>query len=157
MLFFTIRRILSSVLVLLASSFLVFALCAASFDPLAKFRQKQPPPTQQSLDALAHQLGLDKPFLVRYWDWLDRGAARRLRQDITGHRSATRSGRGAGVTSRMIIAAVIIAVVLAIVVGVIGAVRQYKPSDYVLHLCLLHAHRPPDVLVRRAPQGVPRR
>jgi peptide/nickel transport system permease protein len=30
----------------------------------------------------------------------------------------------------MIIAAIVIAVLLAIVVGVIGAVRQYKPSDY---------------------------
>ena len=37
MLFFTIRRIIGSVLVLLASSFLVFLLCAASFDPLAHY------------------------------------------------------------------------------------------------------------------------
>jgi peptide/nickel transport system permease protein len=45
MFFFTIRRIIGSVFVLLASSFLVFALCAASFDPLQKYRQRQPPPT----------------------------------------------------------------------------------------------------------------
>ena len=36
------------------------------------------------------------------------------------------------VTGRMILAAVVIAVLLAIVVGVIGAVRQYKASDYAL-------------------------
>ena len=34
MFFFTIRRLLASVLVLLVSSFLVFALCASSFYPL---------------------------------------------------------------------------------------------------------------------------
>ena len=44
MFFFTIRRIIGSVFVLLASSFLVFALCSASFDPLQKYRQRQPPP-----------------------------------------------------------------------------------------------------------------
>jgi peptide/nickel transport system permease protein len=36
----------------------------------------------------------------------------------------------AGVTGRMIIAAMILAIILAIIVGVIGAVRQYKASDY---------------------------
>jgi peptide/nickel transport system permease protein len=36
------------------------------------------------------------------------------------------------VTGRLIIAAVVIAVVLAVIVGVLGAVRQYKPSDYVM-------------------------
>jgi peptide/nickel transport system permease protein len=34
------------------------------------------------------------------------------------------------VTGRMIVLAMVIAIILAVVVGVIGAVRQYKPSDY---------------------------
>jgi peptide/nickel transport system permease protein len=130
MLFFTIRRIISSVFVLLASSFLVFALCAASFDPLAKFRQKQPPPTQQSLDALAHTMGLDKPFLQRYWDWLTGVLHGDFGKTIAGTPVNEQLWTRAGVTSRMIIAAMILAVVLAVIVGVIGAVRQYKPSDY---------------------------
>src|SRR4051795_5440063 len=130
MLFFTIRRIISSVFVLLASSFLVFALCAASFDPLAKFRQRQPPPTQQSLDALAHSMGLDKPFLQRYWDWLSGVLHGDFGKTIAGTPVNQQLWTRAGVTSRMIIAAMILAVVLAVIVGVIGAVRQYKPSDY---------------------------
>ena len=44
MFFFTIRRIIASVFVLLVSSFLVFALCAASFDPLARYYTQNPSP-----------------------------------------------------------------------------------------------------------------
>lgn len=130
MLFFTIRRIISSVLVLLASSFLVFLLCAASFDPLAKFRQHQPPPSQQSMDALAHKMGLDQPFLTRYWNWLTGVIHGDFGNTIAGTPVSDQIWQRAGVTSRMIIAAMILAIVLAVVIGVIGAVRQYKASDY---------------------------
>ena len=44
MLLYTMRRALASVLVLLASSLLVFVLTAATVDPLAQFRTRQPIP-----------------------------------------------------------------------------------------------------------------
>ena len=130
MLMFTLRRVLSSVLVLLVSSFLVFALCAASFDPLAKFRQRQPPPTQAYLDNVAHRLGVDQPFLVRYWHWLTGVLHGDFGNTIANVPVADQLWGRVAVTGRMIIAAVILAVILAVVVGVLGAVRQYKFSDY---------------------------
>src|SRR3954451_5623678 len=130
MLFFTIRRVIGSVLVLLASSFLVFLLCAASFDPLAHYRQLQPRPTQEFLNAQAEKLGLNDPFLVRYWDWLRGVLTGDFGTSVTGTPVGPELITRAGVTGRMILAAMILAIILAIVVGVIGAVRQYKPSDY---------------------------
>jgi peptide/nickel transport system permease protein len=128
-LFFTIRRLIGSVFVLLASSVLVFVLCAASFDPLAKFRL-QPKITKAFLDAQAEKLGLNDPWPVRYWHWLT-GA-------VTGDFGISVNGTPVGpelmsrllITGRMIVLAMIIAIVLAIVVGVVGAVRQYHFSDY---------------------------
>src|ERR1700750_2614903 len=116
MLFSTIRRIISSVFVLLASSFLVFALCAASFDPLAKFRQRQPPPTQQSMDALAHKMGLDQPVLTRYWHWLKEIVHGDFGNTIAGTPVSSQLWERAGVTSRMIIAAMLLAIVLAVII-----------------------------------------
>lgn len=130
MLFFTIRRVISSVFVLLASSFLVFALCAASFDPLAKFRTRQPAPTQAYLDHQAHVLGVDRPFFARYWTWLSGVVTGDFGKTINGTPVSDQLWTRAGVTSRMIIAAMLLAIVLAVIIGVIGAVRQYKPSDY---------------------------
>ena len=130
MLLFTIRRILASVLVLLASSFLVFALCATSFDPLAKYYTQQPPPPPAFFEDLRERLGLNDPFLVRYWHWLSGAVTGDFGQTIEGTPVAEQLGTRILVTGRMILAAVVIAVLLAIVVGVIGAVRQYRPSDY---------------------------
>jgi peptide/nickel transport system permease protein len=130
MFFFTIRRIIGSVFVLLASSFLVFFLCARSFDPLAHYRQRQPPPSPEFLNNVADQLGLNDPFFVRYWNWLRGVVTGDFGTSVNGTPVADQLFTRAGVTSRMMLAAVLLAIVFAIVVGVIGAVRQYKPSDY---------------------------
>src|SRR5919206_4071800 len=70
MFFFTIRRVIASLFVLLVSSFLVFALCAASFDPLSKYYNRNPPPPPSFFENLREQLGLNDNFFVRYWHWL---------------------------------------------------------------------------------------
>jgi peptide/nickel transport system permease protein len=130
MFFFTIRRILASVLVLLVSSFLVFALCAASFDPLSKYYNLNPRPPEAFFDNLRDQLGLNDNFFVRYWHWLSGVVTGDFGTTINGTPVSEQLGTRLWVTGRMIVGAIIIAVILAIVVGVIGAVRQYRPSDY---------------------------
>src|SRR3954462_6152724 len=130
MFFFTIRRLLASVLVVLVSSFLVFSLCAASFDPLSKYYNRNPPPPPEFFDNLREQLGLNDNFFVRYWNWLSGAVHGDFGNTVNGTPVAEQLGPRLLVTGRMIIGAIVIAVVLAIVVGVIGAVRQYKPSDY---------------------------
>ena len=134
MFFFTIRRVFASVFVLLVSSFLVFCLCAASFDPLAKYYTQNPPPPPSFFENLREQLGLNDNFFVRYWHWLSAAVTGDLGKTIGGTPVAEQLGTRVLVTGRMILAAIVIAVLLAIVVGVIGAVRQYKPSDYIFTL-----------------------
>ncbi|MEU2348122.1 ABC transporter permease [Modestobacter sp. NPDC049651] len=131
MFFFTIRRILASVVVLLVSSFLVFALCAASFDPLSKYYNRNPPPPQSFFDNLREQLGLNDNFFVRYWHWLTGALHGDFGKTINGTPVAGQLVDRLEVTGRMIVGAIVIAIVLAIIVGVLGAVRQYRPSDYV--------------------------
>src|SRR5687767_3136695 len=130
MLFFTIRRVIASVFVLVASSFLVFALCAASFDPLAHYYTLQPRPPESFFENLREELGLNDNFFVRYWNWLTGAITGDFGDTVNGTPVADQLFQRLGVTARLITAAVIIAVILAIVVGVIGAVRQYKASDY---------------------------
>ena len=73
MLIFTIRRLINSIFVLLAASFLVYMFAASQYDPLQRLRQ-QPGRTAQEMQQLInnqrHLLGLDKPLIQRYWDWL---------------------------------------------------------------------------------------
>ncbi len=130
MFFFTIRRVIASVFVLLASSFLVFALCAASFDPLSKYYTQNPRPPESFFNNLREQLGLNDNFFVRYWRWLSGVVTGNFGETINGTPVSEQLPGRLMVTGRMILLAIIIAVILAVIVGVIGAVRQYKPSDY---------------------------
>lgn len=134
MFFFTIRRILSSVVVLVVSSFLVFALCAASFDPLAKYYARNPQPSPAFFAHERHILGLDENFFVRYWHWISGAVQGNFGNDINGQPVSDQLFPRLLVTGRLVLAAVILAVILAIIVGVVGAVRQYKATDYVLTL-----------------------
>ena len=131
MLFFTIRRVLGSILVLIASSFLVFFMTAASFDPLAQFRQIQPLPDAAFFASKREQLGLNDPLYLRYFDWLKGAVTGDFGVNINNIPVADQLFGRLMVTGRLVIAAMVLAVLLAIVVGVISAVRQYKASDYV--------------------------
>jgi peptide/nickel transport system permease protein len=130
-LFFTIRRLIGAVFVLLVSSFLVFSLCAVSFDPLSRYYTLNPRPPDEFFDDLRERLGLNDNFFVRYWNWLTGVMTGDFGQSVNGTPVGDQLGTRLLITGRMIILAMIIAIVLAIVVGVVGAVRQYKPSDYI--------------------------
>ncbi len=139
---FTVRRLLSSVLVLLASSFIVFFFCALQFDPLARFRASNPPKTPAFFAEQRRVLGLDQPVIVRYWKWLthlirfDFHSVAFIRfnfgNDINNASVSGALGTRLGVTSKMVIVAILVAVIIAIVFGVISGVRHDKPIDVVV-------------------------
>jgi len=131
MLLYSIRRLLASFLVLLASSFLVFVLVAQTVDPLAQYRTRQPPPPPQFFEQKRAELGLDKPVLVRYWDWLTGVLHGDFGLNINSQPVRPDLFERLGVTARMVIAAMLLAIVLAVIVGVVTAVRRNKPVDYV--------------------------
>ena len=130
MLLYSIRRLFSSALVLLASSMLVFVLAATSSDPLAPFRTKQPPPPPEFFAAKRHEFGLDQSVAVRYWHWLTGLLHGNFGNNIDGLPVRHDLFERLGVTSRMVAAAMLLAVVLAVLVGVLTAVRAHKLSDY---------------------------
>jgi peptide/nickel transport system permease protein len=131
MLLYMVRRLFASILVLLASSILVFVLVAQTVDPLAQFRTRQPPPPPEFFEEQRRVLGLDKPILSRYWDWLTGVVHGDFGNNIAGQPVSDAIWVRLGVTARMVVLAMIIAVVLAVVVGVVTAVRKNKPSDYI--------------------------
>src|SRR5712691_10114351 len=130
MVLYSIRRLMSSVLVLLASSVLVYVLTASTADPLAPFRTRQPPPPQAFFDAKRHEFGMDQPVPVRYWHWLSGLLHGNFGNNIDGNPVRPDLFSRLAVTARMVVAARILAIILAIVVGVVAAVRAHKPSDY---------------------------
>ena len=65
MLTFILRRLLYSIPVLVATSFLIFTFVSTSGDPLAQIRLI-PDVDQSSIQALIEDKHLDQPLVVRY-------------------------------------------------------------------------------------------
>jgi peptide/nickel transport system permease protein len=131
MLLYTVRRLIASALVLLASSALVFVLVASTVDPLAVYRTRQPIPPPEFFDQKRAELGLDQPVVQRYWDWLTGVLQGDFGNNIGGNPVGPTLFTRLGVTARMVVAAMVLSILLAIIVGVYTAVRKNKAADYV--------------------------
>ncbi|CRK61667.1 Oligopeptide transport system permease protein OppB (TC 3.A.1.5.1) [Alloactinosynnema sp. L-07] len=130
---YIIRRLLISVPLLAVGSFLTFLMVSASGNPVAELRAK-PGVSEATIRALEAELGLNKPILLRYWDWIvdfvqgDWGTSVALgaaRAEVFPEVS-----RALWVTARLVIGAELLAIVLGVSVGVLAAVKQYSIFDY---------------------------
>jgi peptide/nickel transport system permease protein len=118
--------------VLFFSTLLVFLLVGSSVDPLESLRARNPPVSPQTLHAEAHRLGVDRPLLVQYWDWLT-GVFLHGKWGATvspGYNIPQRLSSAFFVTFRLVILSILISLILAVAVGVFSAVRQYSRLDY---------------------------
>jgi peptide/nickel transport system permease protein len=131
---YIIRRLLISIPILLIGSFLLFVLVASAGNPLAEMRAR-PGVTETQVQELAKELGLDKPVVARYWDWLtsflqgDWGTSVALGQARADVYSQVTDALW--VTGRLVVGAELLALTLGVAVGVLAAVRQYSIFDYV--------------------------
>jgi peptide/nickel transport system permease protein len=72
MLAYTIRRVFQSVLVLLIVGLVAFSMFAFVGDPVDNMLGQER--TQADIERLRQQLGLDRPFIVQYWLFLEQAA-----------------------------------------------------------------------------------
>jgi peptide/nickel transport system permease protein len=127
---FIVRRLLYSIPVLLATSFLIFTAVSLSGDPAARLKAN-PRFSPALIKQIEHKYKLDRPIPVRYWFWL---------KDVTTHKLGTSLNtnqpiwpdikRVMGHTGQLIITSSIIAILIGVLVGVYSAIRQYSIFDY---------------------------
>ncbi|MEO0494280.1 MAG: ABC transporter permease [Actinomycetota bacterium] len=130
MFFFIIRRLLVSVPILLAASFVMFGMVTISGDPLAEFRQSTDPNAPQTMATMRQILELDKPFTERYVDWLTGLFSGDFGLNRDGQEVSALLSNAIGTTLRLIILATIASILLGLFIGIISAVRQYSLLDY---------------------------
>src|ERR671931_636059 len=76
MLTYIVRRLLYSIPVLLATSFIIFTAVSLSGDPAARIKQN-PRYSELSYEKARARYHLDDPIPIRYWYWL---------KDVTTHK-----------------------------------------------------------------------
>lgn len=136
MITFFIRRFITSALVVLISTFLMYILVAKSIDPLADLRTSRSPNKAQLIQNRIAQLNLDQPVVERYFSWL-KGASGclvgncDLGLDWERNQTVTSELAGAIITTlQLVTAATLLAILLGIAVGIVSALRQYTGFDY---------------------------
>ena len=130
MLTYIIRRVLYSIPVLIAASFLIFTFVALASDPL-QFLRMQPRVDQQTVQRIVEREHLEEPIPVRYGYWAKDAVTNKFGNTLLGDRAIWPDlKRVMGNTAQLVIAAELIALLLAVFIGVYSAVRQYSAFDY---------------------------
>jgi ABC-type dipeptide/oligopeptide/nickel transport system permease component len=130
MLAYAARRVAYSIPVLLIASFLLFAFVRVTFDPTARLRASRDP---HAVERERVRLGLNKPIVVQYKDWLVKFAQGDWGQSSrTSERVYPTIRRALWNTVQLIFWGVLISAIVAISIGVYSAVRQYSLGDYAL-------------------------
>ena len=128
---YIIRRLLYSVLVLIAASFLVFTFVAkGAGDPLGPLRIT-PNIDQAGLDRIAEEKHLNDSVFVRYGYWARDAVTNGFGDTLLTNKPILPDlWRVMKNTLQLVIVAELIAILIAIGIGVLSALRQYSVFDY---------------------------
>ena len=130
MLTYVIRRLLYSIVVLIAASFIIFTFVSYSNDPVA-FLRMQPTASEQTIQNITERKHLDEPVPVQYLYWAKDALFNQFGTTTIGDRPILPDlTRVMGHTLQLVIAAELLAILLAVAIGVYSALRQYSAFDY---------------------------
>lgn len=120
---FIARRVLSGILLLLAISAFSYTLLYITGDQIAR-RILGQNATQDVVDRLTVELGLDRPLITQYLDWLTHAVQGDFgRSWFSGQIVTDGIANRLAVTLSIVVGATILAAVVSVVIGVIAAIR----------------------------------
>ena len=127
---FILRRVLYSIPVLIACSFIIFTFVSLAGDPLGQLKLN-PYLSKQTLQNKIEEKHLDKPIPVRYVYWAKEAATDKFGRSLVGDQPIWPDlKRVIPHTLQLLIPALLLSVLLAVAIGVYSAIRQYSIFDY---------------------------
>jgi len=130
MLTYIARRILYSIPVLIASTFLSFTFVSLAGNPVALLRANPRIPPHVIQDTII-QNHLNKSIPVRYWYWVQDVFTHKLGKSLLTLQPIWPDiTRTLGHTAQVIIISEALAIILGVAIGIFSAVRQYSFFDY---------------------------
>ena len=127
---FIIRRLIASIFVLFAATFLMYILTSFAGDPLDELRQSNAPNKAELIESRTRLLNLDVPPPLRYFLWLGGIFRGDFGVSVQGQPVNALLGNAITATLTLVTTATIVAIVLGISVGIVSALRQYSGFDY---------------------------
>ncbi len=134
---YLLQRFVIMVVMLAMLSFIVFVIIELPPGDYAEqralvLRSQGISVTTQDVLTLRHQLGLDRPWYVRYVNWISNIVLHgNLGQSFTVHLSVAEAlGQRVGFTVLLALASIFFTYGVAIPIGIYSAIRQYSIGDY---------------------------
>ena len=127
---FIIRRLIASVFVLFAATFLMYILTSFAGDPLEELRQSSAPNKAELMEARTKLLNLDVPPPLRYFLWLGGLFRGDFGVSVQGQPVNILLSNAITATLTLVTTATVVAIVLGLIVGIVSALRQYSGFDY---------------------------
>lgn len=138
---YLLRRLTALLPVLLGLSLLAFSLASlAPGDPaeLLLRRQTGEPPSAADVTRLRSEMGLDRPFLVRYGRWLGQAVQGDLGASYSSGASVSRTlVTNLPATVELAVASLLLGIVIALPLGVLAAASRGGPLDHVSRIVSL--------------------
>ena len=129
---YIIRRLLYSIVVLVAASMLVFTFVSKTGDPLAALAIA-PNVSKVTVDNIRERKHLDAPLYERYYYWAKDAVTNQFGTTLlTNQKILPDLWRVMKNTMQLVIIASLLQILLAIGIGVYSALRQYSPFDYTM-------------------------
>lgn len=147
---YVIKRLLQLIPILLGITFLSFAMMriAGSDAILQKSDVSGVALSQEVIDAQRAQLGLDKPFLVQYVNWLGGFLTEDLGVSyVSGNDVFSTFISKLPATLLLTVTSILLTVIISVPLGILSAVKQNKFTDYLIRICSFIGNSLPNFFV----------
>ncbi|MFF5254596.1 ABC transporter permease [Streptomyces leeuwenhoekii] len=146
MLFYVARRLVTGLVLALLVTLITFLLLAPSFDAIVGNRLGTGA-TTESIRAMKTQMGLDRPVLAQYSDWLAHVARGDLGDSFfTGEPVGHTVGQHLGVTMSIVLVTLLLSAAFSVALGVTAAWRG-GIVDRMVQAVSLTGHLVPNLLI----------
>lgn len=131
---YILRRLLISIPILIAISFFIFSLLQVTpGDPVDSYLPPDAPVSPELRERVREQMGLDRPFAVRYGYWLKETLQGNLGVRLIAKEPVSDAiGSRIGATLLLMGTSMAIGITVGVVFGIIAAVKQYSIFDGIL-------------------------
>ncbi|ORC16097.1 MULTISPECIES: ABC transporter permease subunit [Rothia] len=135
MLMYSVRRLITAVVILFGASFLIYNLVAIAGDPLEDLRVSTSPNKEALIAQRIEALDLNTPAPLRYFSWLGGvlgcfAGKCDFGQNLAGTPVTQLLSNAVAQTLTLVVAATVLSILIGVSLGIISALRQYSGLDY---------------------------
>ena len=147
---YVVKRLLQLILILFGITLLSFALMqTASGDTVDAIQQQMGTSmSEEAKAALRHEMGLDQPFIIQYFQWVGKIFTGNMGYSyIKNQEVCPMFMQALPNTLLLTLSSIVTTILISIPLGIWSAVKQNKITDYVIRVCTFIGNAMPNFFI----------